>query len=109
MPDTETKTVEQTPAQLAAEKQAKAAAEAKAARIKQVEEIRARRVELEKNVGQVFTDGEQDATVESLDKNNIKTETGWLTDDYFTVNFGNPFVHKHFKADQFLKDFKPKE
>lgn len=97
-----------TPAQIAAEKQAKALADAKAARIKQVEEIRAKRSELEKKIGQVFTDGEHEAKVTAFEKNNIRTETGWLTDDYFTVNFGNPFVHKNIPCGTFLETFKLK-
>src|ERR1700722_9308088 len=101
-------TIEKTPAQLAEEKKVQALADAKAVRVKQVADIRTKRAELEKNIGRVFTDGELEATVTALEKNNIRTETAWLTDDYFTVNFGNPFVHKHFKVEEFLKNFKPK-
>ncbi len=102
--------VEKTPSQTAAEKKAQADREAaaKQARIKQVQEIRAKRSELKKNIGQVFTNGEKEATVEDLETNNIQTETGWLTDDYFVVNFGNKFVHKHIKVEEFLTNFKLK-
>ena len=101
-------TIEQTPAQIAEEKKQQALAEAKAARVKQVSDIRARRAELEKNIGQTFTDGEKDAVIESLEKNNIRTETGWLADDRFVVNFGNPHVHKIIKVEEFLKNYQPK-
>lgn len=101
MPDT----IEKTPAQLAAEQKL---ADAKAARIKQVADIRAKRAELEKNIGKVFTDGEREVTVESLDKNNIKTETGWLTDDYFMVSTNSPGVSRRVRVEDFLNQFKPK-
>lgn len=91
-----------TPEQQAAQQKFKDAA---AARAKAKADLKAKRDALRANIGQTFTNGEQDATVTAFEDNHY---ADGVRGEAYLVNLGNPNAHFFRNCDIFLSEFQPK-
>jgi hypothetical protein len=91
-----------TPEQVAAQQKAQEAIKAKGAR---KAALNAKRDAFKANIGKLFTDGEQDATVTGFDKAHLQ---GSDHVECYTIHYGNPNCQFFIGCEEFLKTFTKK-